>query len=525
MESLAEFKGSSSVYNADVGSMAGGQISMVTRSGGNQFHGSFYEYLRNSYFDASFWGTPGVSPFKMNQFGVSVGGPIIRNKLFFFTNYEGVQQAYQQVLQATVPSPAFRSAVLAASPALGFILDAYPQGGSPTIDPNGNLWSTNTSAPQTENSGLIRVDYTLNSKTNITGRFNNDQYLATSSALAEDTLTSTSTPNAMIEVQHTFSPTILNVAQIAFNRDNYEDVGRNVKERYTVSITGLSSLSLGDHSIRIDNSFSFLDNATYYHGRHTLKGGMEVRHMQEHNEHPWLEESLTYTNEQNFANNVLDSYTDAPGKPANMPRKTPVLVYGMDELKLRRNLTLNAGLQYEFYSSGINKAPGAVVFDPFTCAWQQPTGPYCPAGFSGYNANWLDFMPRISLNWAPEVFRGKTAIRSGFGIFFDDSQPNGGPPSLPSTGNFSLSASNITGLTYPVTPFLGSAAAAAPTYSGRNRNRKDVDVEEWTLSVQQVVARETTLTVGYLGTKGTHLLSGTTLNGIDPGTKTRPYGS
>lgn len=527
MESLAEFKGSSSVYSADVGSMAGGQISMVTKSGGNQFHGSFYEYLRNSYFDAKAWQSSAVSPFKMSQFGASLGGPIIHDKLFFFMNYEGVQQAFQQQLTATVPSQAFRDKVMTKSPVLAFILDAYPQGGTATNDPNGNLWKSTFSAPQTENSGLIRADYTLSSKTSISARFNTDDYLDRSSALAEDTVTTTATPNAMLEVQHTFSPTILNVSKVAFNRDAYEDIGSNVKEKYTVTINPLTPLSLGDHSNRTDNSFSFIDNVTYYHGRHTIKTGVEVRHMQEHNQHPWLEESLTYTSEDNFINNVLDSYTNAPGKAANLPRKTPVIAYVLDEFKLRPNITLNAGVQYEFYSSGINKDPGAVVFDPFSCSWQPPAGPYCPAGSSGYNANWLDFMPRISLTWAPKALNGKSAIRAGFGIFYDDSQPNGGPPGLPSIGNFTLSASdpNIKNLTYPVTPFLGSAAAAAATYSGRNRNRKDVAVDEWTLSIQQEVARQTTATLTYLGTKGTHLLSGTTLNGIDPATNTRPYAS
>lgn len=525
MESLAEFKGSSSVYSADVGSMAGGQISMVTKSGGNKFHGSFYEYLRNSYFDATTWGSPAVAPFKMNQFGASLGGPILRNKMFFFMNYEGEQQAYQQLLQATVPSQAYRNQVNATSPVLDFVLNAYPQGGTATTDPNANLWKINTSAPQSENAGLVRGDYVLSSKTNMSVRFNTDNYVATSSALAEDTITTTDTPNAMIEVQHTFSPTILNVAKVAYNRDNYEDIGSNVKIPYTVSISGLTSLALGDHSMRIDNSFSFIDNATYYRGRHTIKVGTEIRHMQEHNQHPWLEQSLSFTSEKNFVNDVLDSYTNAPGQPANMPRKTPVIAYVMDEYKLRPNLTVNAGLEYEFYSSGINKDPHAVVFDPFTCAWQPPTGPYCPAGSAGYNANWLDFMPRISVAWAPVALHGKTAFRIGGGLYYDDSQPNGGPPSLPSIGNFSLSASNIKNLTYPVTPFLGSAAAAAATYSGRNRNRKDVDVEEWTFSVQHEVSRETTLTLGYLGTKGTHLLSGTTLNGIDPATNKRPYAS
>ncbi|MBO0861992.1 MAG: TonB-dependent receptor [Chloracidobacterium sp.] len=521
MESLAEFKASSAVYSADIGSMAGGQISMVTKSGGNAFHGTLYEYLRNSFFDATAWGlNQTLSPFKMNQFGASLGGPIIHNKLFFFINYEGVRQSFDSQIQATVPSQALRDQVMAKSPGLAFVLNAYPTGSIPQSDPNTMLWTALRSAPQIENAGVARVDYALSAKTNITARFNDDNYLDSSSALAEDTITTTKTPNAMLSVQHTFSPTMLNVAKVGFNRDDYSDFGSNVKLPYTVNINGLTSLSLGDHSIRIDNSFSFVDDFTYNHGRHTIKAGTEIRHMQEHNEHPFLEESLSYTSVNNFINNALDSYTNQPGKPANLPRKTPIIAYGLDEFKIRPNLTLNAGLQYEFYSSGISKSAGAVVFDPFTCGLQ-----YCPDGSPGYIANKLDFMPRVSIAWSPKASNGKTVIRVGYGTFFDDSQPNGGPPSLPGNGNFTLSASNIKNLTFPITPFLGSATAVPVSYSGRNRLRKDVRVDEWTLSVEQAVAKETTLQVTYLGAKGTHLLSGTTLNGIDPVTGVRPYAS
>jgi hypothetical protein len=160
------------------------------------------------------------------------------------------------------------------------------------------------------------------------------------------------------------------------------------------------------------------------------------------------------------------------------------------------------------------------VFDPFTCGLQ-----YCPPGSDGYFANKLDFMPRVSLAWSPNFSHGKTAIRVGYGTFFDDSQPNGGPPGLPSIGNFTLSASNIKNLSWPVTPFLAGATAVPVTYSGKNRRRKDVRVDEWTLSIQHAIAKDTVISATYLGTKGTHLLSGTTLNGIDPVTGLRPYAS
>ncbi|MEI9971009.1 MAG: hypothetical protein WDO73_02590 [Ignavibacteriota bacterium] len=103
LESIAEFKVSSAAYSADVGGMAGGQVSMVSRGGTNDFHGSVYEYLRNSFFDAHAFDSPGVSPFRMNNFGASFGGPVIHNKLFFFVNYEGIRQTFSQQLSGFVP--------------------------------------------------------------------------------------------------------------------------------------------------------------------------------------------------------------------------------------------------------------------------------------------------------------------------------------------------------------------------------------------------------------------------------------
>ena len=124
LESIAEFKASSAVYSADVGGMAGGQISMVSKSGGNDFHGSVYEYLRNSFFDAKAFDSASVSPFRLNNFGVSFGGPVIHNKLFFFANYEAVRQAFSQTISGYVPTDAYRAQVAQKSPALASLINA-----------------------------------------------------------------------------------------------------------------------------------------------------------------------------------------------------------------------------------------------------------------------------------------------------------------------------------------------------------------------------------------------------------------
>jgi hypothetical protein len=519
LESIAEFKASSAVYSADVGGMAGGQVSMVSKSGSNSFHGSVYEYLRNSFFDAKAFDSTGVAPFRLNNFGASIGGPIIRNKLFFFTNYESVHQVFFQSISGNVPTDAYRAQVAQKSPALAPFINAYPEGSIPTADPNALLWIGSGRTPTNEDAGLFRVDYARSSKTALSLRFNMDDYRTRSVALAENTSTTMDPPNAVLDVQHTFSPTLINDARVGFNRDNYVDVGDG-KTPYSVSITGFTAYALGDHSSRIDNSYSFIDNATFSKGRHMVKAGVEIRRMQENKLHPNALQGLNYLSEANFVSNVLDSYTyTAPGVETQA-RKNPYYGYVLDEFKIRPNLTLNAGLRYEYYGVDYDKNDIGRAFDPFTCGLQ-----YCPPGAAFYSPNTHDFEPRISIAWAPEMFHGKTAIRSGFGIFYSDGQFGGLYGAQTNIGlAFSLTQQNIPGLTFPFTPFLG-AAAHSLSYSGKDRNRKDVAVDQWNFSIQQEVSKDTMLQVAYLGTKGTHEFSTQTLNGINPLTGTRPYAS
>jgi hypothetical protein len=518
LESIAEFKVSSAAYSADVGGMAGGQVSMVSRSGTNDFHGSAYEYLRNNFFDATAFDSP-IAPFRMNNFGASFGGPVIHNKLFVFVNYEGIRQVFSQQLSGYVPTDAYRAQVLAKSSALAPLINYFPAGSIPTADPNANLWIGSGASPTNEDGGLFRIDYALDNKTSISLRFNTDQYYNVSPALAENTYTTVDTPNSVLDVQHIFSPTMLNDARIGQNRDNYEDTGDG-KSLYSLSITGFTSYALGDHSYRKDNSYSFVDNFTYTRGRHTIKTGVEIRRMQENKLHLKSLQSLTYLSETAFLNNQLDAFSYSPLPIETQARKNPYYGYVLDEFKIRPNLTLNAGLRYEYYGVDYDKNSIGQVFDPFSCGLR-----YCPPGTSFYLPNLHDFEPRASIAWAPEIFHGKTAIRAGSGIFYSDGQFGGLYAASTQIGqSFSLSLLNIPTLSYPVTPFFADAAYSV-SYSGKDRHRKDVAVDQWTVSVQQEVAKDTLFNVTYLGTKGTHEFSSQTLNGINPLTGTRPFAS
>jgi len=519
LESIAEFKVSSAAYSADVGGMAGGQVSMVSRGGTNEFHGSAYEYLRNSFFDATAFDSPKLSPFRMNNFGASFGGPVIHNKLFFFVNYEGIRQSFAQQISGFVPTDAYRAQVLQKSPALAPLINYFPEGSLPTADPNANLWISSGASPTREDGGLFRIDYALNDKTSVSLRFNTDQYYNVSPALAENTYTTVDTPNTVLDVQHIFSPTMLNDARIGQNRDNYQDTGDG-KSLYSLAITGFTSYSLGDHSFRKDNSYSFVDNFTYTAGRHTIKAGVEIRRMQENKLHFASLQSLTYLSEAAFLSNQLDAYTYSPLPIETQGRKNPYYGYVLDEFKIRPNLTINAGLRYEYYGVDYDKNNLGQVFDPFSCGLQ-----YCPPGTSFYQPNLHDFEPRLSIAWAPEIFHGKTAIRAGSGIQYSDGQFGGLYAATTQIGqSFSLSLLNIPTLAYPVAPFLGGATYSL-SYSGKDRHRKDVAVDQWTFSIEQEVAKDTMFSVTYLGTKGTHEFSSQTLNGINPLTGTRHFAS
>jgi hypothetical protein len=519
MESIAEFRASSAVYTADVGGEPGGQVEIVSKTGTNQFRGSLYEFLRNSAFDARLPTAASVSPFKLNNFGASLGGPIIKNKLFFFADYEAVRQAYYQQSTGLVPTSAFRAQVTANSPGLAPLANAYPQATVPTNDPNAVLWVGSGRNPTNEDAGLIRVDYALDSKTSAFLRFNDDHYRTTSPVgLGLQQNTTLNTPNAVIQVQRTFSPTILNDARFGFNRAGYDNSAK-VAVPYAINVTGFSSYSFPDQSLRHDNSFSFVDGATFVKGRHTIKAGIEVRRAQENKASPTFpQETLSYLSETDFINNKLDSDSYSSEQPVTGARKTSSFGYVMDQFRLRRNLTLNLGLRYEYYGVDHEVRGRGQVWDPYTCGLN-----WCPPGSPWYFPNTTDFGPRVGIGWAPESLHGKTVFRAGAGIYYGDGQFG----ALASLGNltysYSLTQKNIPGLSWPTTPYLGTVALSR-SISGRDRNRKDQAIDEWSFSVQQEVAHETILQGSYVGSKGTHLFrKGLQLNGIDPATGTRPF--
>jgi len=519
-EAIQELRADGTTYTANKGFTPGGQVEIVSRTGTNQFHGAAFEFLRNSYFDARPFNALSNPPFHLNNYGGSFGGPALKNKLFFFVNYEGLRQILGQPLTAVVPTAAYRAQVIQKSPALAPLVNAYPQGTAPTNDPNALLYYSFGRQQINEDSGMFRIDYMISEKTTAFVRFSTDHSTQPSPGdnVGSRSYANQNMPNGVIDLQHNFSPTILNDAKFAFNRsENYSGTIGILPTG--LSITGFDSISGTGGSPEVLTSYSGIDNATFISGRHAIKAGVEFRRIQS-NKGSAYSETYSYNNATDFINNVMNSDSVTPFFPDDGVRKSDFFAYVLDELKARPNLTINIGLRYENFGVPYEVLNRGEPFDPYSCP-----NLYCAPSDAWYFPNNHDFAPRLSVAWSPKIFNGKTVIRSGWGIFFGEGQfgPLAGPYKN-QLATYSLNQTTAPGLSYPVTPFLGNAVYSLSP-SGLDRHKKDLYINQWSFSIQHEIARQTTLQIGYFGNEGTHLVDKINLNGVNPATGQRPYTS
>ncbi len=519
-EAIAQFRANSAVYGADQGGTAGGQINLVSRSGSDQYHGEVWEFLRNDVFDAAPWRSNGtLPPLRLNDFGANLGGPARKGKLFFFANYEAIRQVQTQVLTGFVPSAAFRTAVLAASPGLQPVLNMYPAGSLTTSNPSVATWFGSGRSVDHEDSGLARIDYKINDQTSAFARYSTDHFQLTApgnlTGITENNLI---TPAAVLGLQDTFTPFLLNDARFGFNRAAFVQ-GETQVLAASIVVPGLTKLDDATGTIRYDNSFTFIDDLTLIRGKNTIKTGVTVRRIQENRSSPSApDEAVSYASLAAFqANQVnLDQYAGAT--PVTGQRMTQSFAYVQDQLQLSPSLTINAGMRYEYFGVDHEVLGRGIVVEPLLCPEV-----ICAPGTEWYSPDLADFSPRVSIAYSPAAARGKLSMRAGFGIYYGDGQfGNLGQPITNLTTRYTLSQKQSPGLSYPVAPSPGLAALSSSP-SSLQGNRRDTAVNEWTASVQGEVARRTIAQVAYFGTKASHVYSDQVLNGIDPATGKAPY--
>jgi Carboxypeptidase regulatory-like domain/TonB dependent receptor len=524
-EAVAEFKVDSGAYTADTGGSAGGQVSLISKTGTNAFHGSVFDYLRNNYFDAHgpIKSAHKVPVFQLNQFGGSVGGPIIKDRAFFFVNYEGFRQQLGGVPQTGfVPSPSFRTELAAAQPTLAFIINAYPQGQAPTSDPTVYSFTGVVPSPNSENAGTVRVDHRFTSQDSGYVRYNIDDGISTSAlnALAQGITVNARVHNFVLEETHILSPRTINEAQFGFNRNTYIQ-SQQTGLPFNFSITGFTSLSENYSKEQVGQSESVNDTVTWTKGVHTLKFGAELKF-------PWFNEqnsidgTATYINEPALLANQLSTFQTTAALPDKGMRKIHVAGYAQDEWKISGNLTLNYGLRYSYFSPFHEVHNNENPFDIADC------GGYCGMGAAFAHPNYLSFDPRIGVAYSPASLDGNTVFRAGFGTYHgevqlgDQDSPvvNTEPSTLLTSGV--QSNGTVVQYSYPVPPSLSPSTGLALTPRSMARHRPDSYVEQWTASMQHSLPGQTVVTLTYLGGHGIHLFRRGYTNLINPATNTRP---
>ncbi len=565
-DAIEEYRVSSALYDAEYGTQAGGQIDVVTKSGTNELHGSLFGYLRNSVFDARNFndfdinGNPAIPAFRYGQYGMSLGGPIVKNKLFFFLNYEGLRQYGGATTRVLVPSPSIQQTTLSTSPQMCSVLQAFPWRASTGsignctprfvfpdgafVDQTGNGLPDSDQftapAPTTvhEDTWLARIDYHINDKTTLYGRAQRDISLVSGTnggSLPYDLIQTINHPaNYFLALQKTFSPRVLNEVKVFVNRAPFINPQASPLN-YAVQTNEWITINNDNADHEVGTTYGVIDNLTFVRGRHTFKTGMEIRRVR-------LNQGKTADNTLNFADlsgSANTGFVDATlyGISFTAPwcchklRRTFYLPYFQDEWKITPNLTLNLGLRWEYYGVANEADNATTVFDlnafHGVCLGSGSTnGPFpvpintppCPKNPALYNPDYKNFDPRISLAWAPGAMHGKTVIRAGFGIYHGAAQNDDLNAGLESDRFTAFINLDPTGAG---TPLLPAYQRAVPDLSNLGSNvtnlqqpralqrqgRRDLYVETWGLTVDHELPANFLASAQYLGSRGVRLFS------------------
>ncbi|MGA3081674.1 MAG: TonB-dependent receptor [Terracidiphilus sp.] len=542
LDAIAEFRVDTLTAPAEEGATGGAQLDVTSPSGTNRFHGRLFEYLRNNAFDAPLpaWASNGEAqqPLRMNQFGGSLGGPIVRDRTFFFLASEAYRQNWGYPVSADVPSAALIATVPNSSPVYG-IMNAFPGAGPRTIltpwtpdnDPGDphyadyDLLTCSCTQVVNESSAMLRLDQHFSSKTTGFMRFNYDRSVNTQplSAASTDLQQRVSTPvNGALELLHIFNPHLVNEAKFGFNRATSNTYNSSKNDAiYQIAIStgpgpGFVTENYNYATIYVGNSFSGIDNLTWTRGRQTFKAGAEIRHIQlnqNYGEHG----KVTFSTVENLAANLVNKASLTGALPVNDLRKNDIIGYVQDEFKALPNLTLNLGARYTVFQIFDEAKGKANPFDFDTCGAQG----FCGVGASFGQQNYGDFDPRVGLAWSPDK-GGKTVVRAGFGISHEDGQlDDQNLPAKNEVPSYSVKSTKSLQVTYPVDPYFTGPGTISP--NAEQRDRKDSYVEQWNLSVQRELPANFVSTVSYLGSHGVHLLETNVVNLIDPATGIAQY--
>ena len=548
LENVQEFRVESNNYTAEFGTGTGGQISVVTKSGGNAFHGSAFEFLRNdkldarNFFDRVRPGGESRLPLRMNQFGGSAGGPIVKDKIFFFGSYEGYRLRNGVNLIEAAPSALAKSQAV---PAVAQVIDAFHAPGAfvlpgASADPLFDIYQLPANNVVNEDSVGARLDFKLTAKHSLYTRFFRDlgENFQPQSVSGRQLAVRTWPQNGVVALQSTLSDKTINEVKFGYNSALTRGFGKGIvvngidTSLFSINVTGSASntgipgqggttgIAVAGGLVRLNSqangrgspytpwTLSFIDSLSRVSGKHTMKVGGEVRTVRFYTDRNGGTQ-YTYNNLPDFLANRLASFryvgdlsdpsvfnNGATGQREGAQEY--YIAYAQDEWRISSNVTLSYGVRYEYYSPLREVNNLNVQFDINTGKLFPPDRPF----YQGVKTN---FGPRIGLSYSPTP---RMAIRGGFGIFYGPGQTE----DLLQPIESDLINTVVNGGGYPI-----DVAAVRANFIANANNRSftprayspDYKVPEriyqYNVSVQQELPGRFVVTGAYVGSQGRNL--------------------
>jgi len=551
INTVSEFKVDNSTFSAEYGRNSGAIVNVATRSGSNQLHGEAFDFYRNNKFDSRNYFNPpsrdaagNVTPqslFNRKQFGVNIGGPIAKNRSFYFVSYEGLRHKQGVDMNTATLTDAQRAGVT--DPVARNLLQFIPVAN----DLTGSRAIASPLAP-------VQLDqYTVDSHNNLLKSDDLHFYYAyqrdsriESNAQGQ---TAAGFPDRRggnrqimtVNETHIFSPALVNEVRGGFNRINItfnpqtlvdtNALGINVGQTQmpialpSITISG-PALNFGGPSGfpsgRIVSTLALADTATYLRGNHIIKFGGEVRHVQHYGfcQDPGR---FTYPSVAAFQQGFGNGFGITLGTQAFHALVNAVGGFAQDSISLGSSLKVDLGLRYDYLPSPAERDNKLVTFDPATVSLLQING---PGGFTHVTRNGSDFQPRVGVIWNPGG-SGKTIVRGAYAVMVNQSNTGyftgetGNPPIVtPLSAQANGTAASNVNLANAINS-AGAASSVAPAFT--DPNFLPARMQSWNVNVEREIGPMGVM-VGYFGSHGDRQRIPVNLNQFTvPGGTVRPY--
>jgi outer membrane receptor protein involved in Fe transport len=571
-DAIQEFKILTHSYSAEYGRNAGSVVTLVTRSGSNEWHGALWEFNRDDALQARNFFAPADQPkpvLKQNQFGASLGAPVVRNQLFAFGYYEGFRNQRGVTQTLVVPTAAQRRGDFSGGAAirdpltgLPFPGNAIPQGRLSPIAlalledfvplPNvgANRYTASPTVEDDRDQAGLRLDYRASDRHSLLGRYlwSRSEAVTPRTVQATDQLAKATLQDFMLADTYMFSSRAINVARFSFNRiyANPQVTSGRENSEYGINLPNTNPLAVGLPSIavagfftggtslgdpqqpfveRVNNVFQFTDDFTYLTGRHSFKFGVDVRRENM---------KIAFINRPNgdvtfsggITGNAMADFL--LGLPAQARATTTQAIqdghgwlyagYVQDEFRVTPRLTLNLGVRYELPTpfmdkndaiTAIHVGTQSVKFPAAPRGLVYPGDPGVPRGVVQTDKN--NVAPRLAAIWDP-TGRGRTSIRAAWGLFYDALAGQGdffqsGVLSPPFTPLVELNIPTPITLANPLGALSGGPRLFPPnlTIIGWGNDFQSPYAHHYNLTVQQQIGANLGLEVGYVGSRGKHM--------------------